>query len=144
MGQRLNHGRVRQVARIHGFRKRQVLSNEEPDHLALGLRHGDSLHGRIAKAQRNVHVPLVGRPLADIVIEQREVQRRRILELRQQLGEGRDRRVLRLTKLEQSPDGHEGVLVHRVAVKEIPDDQAVDILLLGKHGLERAGFDAWR
>ena len=75
-----------QVARVHRLGKRQVLADQEPHHFAVRLGHPDSLHGDFTNAQGNVDVAFVRSPLADVVIEQREVERRRIFQLREQLG----------------------------------------------------------
>ena len=132
-GRRFTNGpRVEQVAPLHGGRKLQVVANQKENRLARPRRGSHAVHGRLGQPQRAVHMP-PGRAFTGIVEQGRQNQRAGLGHFGKQIGE-------RGAGAPELLHGHHGVLIHRVAMVEIANHQALGGIQLRKDRAQQAGL----
>ena len=81
-----------------------------------------------------------GRALAGVVEQEREGEDAGLLDLRQQVAEAAAPGVGGGAQAPEILQGDEGVLVHGVAMEEVADHEALDLLEFGKDRGEHAGI----
>ena len=133
-------GRLVEVPLVHSDGKIQVPLDQEPHDLAI-------LNGRAEPLQRGFrqkhglrHVFAAARGLAQVVHQNRSEQQPAVLDLFKQPRETLPQRLLGAGEVLEKLHRHDGVLIHGVAVVEVPHHQALHSRPFRQDGRQHAGL----